>query len=291
MNREVYHFSIFTTPEGKKKYIIPVRGKGLWGPIWGYVALNDDYNTIYGTVFANEKETPGLGAEISERWFQAEFNGKKLFNDTGDFVSIEVVKGGASPDNPHGVDAVSGGTITSKGLEKMLMDSLTALCKLFEKTNEKRRSDMSDREPLFSTKNIKLLTEPLGENNPITVQVLGICSALAITVKMENSVVMAVSVMVVLAVSNVVISMLRKLIPPRIRIIVQLVVIATMVILVDEILQAYAYDVSKQLSVFVGLIITNCILMGRLEAFRHGKQALAFISRWYWECGWLWYLS
>ncbi len=131
---------------------------------------------------------------------------------------------------------------------------------------------MSDREPLFSTKNIKLLTEPLGTSNPITVQVLGICSALAITVKMENSVVMAVSVMAVLAVSNVVISMLRKLIPPRIRIIVQLVVIATMVILVDEVLQAYAYDVSKQLSVFVGLIITNCILMGRLEAFAMGNK-------------------
>ncbi len=131
---------------------------------------------------------------------------------------------------------------------------------------------MSDREPLFSTKNIKLLTEPLGTSNPITVQVLGICSALAITVKMENSVVMAVSVMAVLAVSNVVISMLRKLIPPRIRIIVQLVVIATMVILVDEFLQAYAYDVSKQLSVFVGLIITNCILMGRLEAFAMGNK-------------------
>ncbi len=131
---------------------------------------------------------------------------------------------------------------------------------------------MSDREPLFSTKNIKLLTEPLGTSNPITVQVLGICSALAITVKMENSVVMAVSVMAVLAVSNVVISMLRKFIPPRIRIIVQLVVIATMVILVDEILQAYAYDVSKQLSVFVGLIITNCILMGRLEAFAMGNK-------------------
>ena len=112
----------------------------------------------------------------------------------------------------------------------------------------------------------------MGTNNPITVQVLGICSALAITVKMENSVVMAVSVMAVLAVSNVVISMLRKLIPPRIRIIVQLVVIATMVILVDEILQAYAYDVSKQLSVFVGLIITNCILMGRLEAFAMGNK-------------------
>lgn len=126
---------------------------------------------------------------------------------------------------------------------------------------------MTDKEPLFSAKNIKLLREPLGASNPITVQVLGICSALAITVKLKPSIVLAISVVVVMAVSNVVISLLRKKIPPRIRIIVQLVVIATMVILVDEVLQAFAYDVSKQLSVFVGLIITNCIIMGRLEAF------------------------
>ncbi|HHJ09401.1 MAG TPA: NADH:ubiquinone reductase (Na(+)-transporting) subunit D [Bacteroidetes bacterium] len=124
-----------------------------------------------------------------------------------------------------------------------------------------------DSEPLFSSKNLKLLTDPLNNENPITVQVLGICSALAITVKLKPAIVMTLSVMVVLAVSNVVISALRKSIPPRIRIIVQLVVIATMVILVDQFLKAFAYDVSKQLSVFVGLIITNCIIMGRLEAF------------------------
>ena len=131
---------------------------------------------------------------------------------------------------------------------------------------------MSEREQLFSTKNLKLLREPLGDSNPITVQVLGICSALAVTVKLKPSVVMAISVVVVLAVSNVVISLLRNTIPPRIRIIVQLTVIATMVILVDEILQAFAYDVSKALSVFVGLIITNCIIMGRLEAFALGNK-------------------
>ena len=131
---------------------------------------------------------------------------------------------------------------------------------------------MSEREPLFSSRNLKLLREPLGKSNPITVQVLGICSALAVTVKLKPSVVMAISVVVVLAVSNVVISLLRKTIPPRIRIIVQLTVIATMVILVDEILQAFAYDVSKALSVFVGLIITNCIIMGRLEAFALGNK-------------------
>ena len=124
-----------------------------------------------------------------------------------------------------------------------------------------------EKEPAFSAKNLKLLTEPLGKNNPITVQVLGICSALAVTVKLEPAVVMSLSVIVVLAVSNVVIAALRKMIPERIRIIVQLVVIATMVILVDQFLKAFVFDVSKQLSVFVGLIITNCIIMGRLEAF------------------------
>ena len=125
----------------------------------------------------------------------------------------------------------------------------------------------TEKEPLFSPKNLKLLSEPLGQSNPITVQVLGICSALAVTVKLKPSIVLALSVVVVMAVSNVAISLLRKMVPPRIRIIVQLVVIATMVILVDQVLKAYAYDVSKQLSVFVGLIITNCIIMGRLEAF------------------------
>lgn len=120
--------------------------------------------------------------------------------------------------------------------------------------------------------NWKLFTGPLGRDNPITVQVLGICSALAITVKLEPAVVMAISVIAVISVSNVVISALRKYIPDKIRIIVQLVVIATMVILVDQILKAYAYDVSRQLSVFVGLIITNCILMGRLEAFAMGNK-------------------
>lgn len=125
----------------------------------------------------------------------------------------------------------------------------------------------TDKEPLFSAKNMKLLSNPLGQDNPITIQVLGICSALAVTVKLKPSIVLAISVMAVMAVSNVVISLLRKSVPPRIRIIVQLVVIAAMVILVDQVLKAYAYDVSKQLSVFVGLIITNCIIMGRLEAF------------------------
>lgn len=120
--------------------------------------------------------------------------------------------------------------------------------------------------------NWKLFTNPLGRDNPITVQVLGICSALAVTVKLKPAFVMALAVIAVVAVSNFVVSTLRNYIPDKIRIIVQLVVIATMVILVDQILKAYAFDVSKQLSVFVGLIITNCILMGRLEAFAMGNK-------------------
>ena len=128
-----------------------------------------------------------------------------------------------------------------------------------------------DREPLFSKKNRKLLSDPMDDNNPITVQVLGICSALAITVQLKPAVVMSISVMAVMAASNVIISLLRNLIPNRIRIIVQLVVVASMVILVDQVLRAFAYDVSKELSIFIGLIITNCIVMGRLEAFALGN--------------------
>lgn len=129
-----------------------------------------------------------------------------------------------------------------------------------------------EKEPLFSKKNLKLLTDPLNDNNPITVQVLGICSALAVTAQLKPAVVMAISVTVVVAFANVIISLLRNTIPNRIRIIVQLVVAAALVILVDQVLKAYVYDVSKQLSVFVGLIITNCILMGRLEAFALGNK-------------------
>ena len=132
---------------------------------------------------------------------------------------------------------------------------------------------------LLSKKNRVLLTDPLDDNNPITVQVLGICSALAITVQLKPAVVMALSVLVVLSVANVLVSIMRNYIPSRIRIIVQLVVIATLVILVDEFLKAFVFDVSKELSVFVGLIITNCIIMGRLEAFALANSpAKAFLD-------------
>ena len=125
---------------------------------------------------------------------------------------------------------------------------------------------------LFSAKNREFLLGPLSKNNPVIVQVLGICSALAVTAKLEPAIVMGLSVTAVTAFSNVILSLMRNTIPTRIRIIVQLVVVAALVIIVDQLLKAFAYDVSKQLSVYVGLIITNCIIMGRVEAFALGNK-------------------
>lgn len=105
---------------GTVAYIFPLRGKGLWGPIWGYLSVLPDMNTVYGVYFDHQGETPGLGAEISTDWFQEPFRGKKIFKDSLNFISVKVLKGGAPKDDPHAVDAISGGTITSKALEAML---------------------------------------------------------------------------------------------------------------------------------------------------------------------------
>ena len=110
--------------EGQIKYIIPLRGAGLWGPIWGYVALNDDKNTVFGTYFSHASETPGLGAEIALPKFQQQFVGKHILNDRNEFVSIAVMKAGQNSDTQEQVDAISGGTITSKGVEAMLLNSI-----------------------------------------------------------------------------------------------------------------------------------------------------------------------
>lgn len=137
----------------------------------------------------------------------------------------------------------------------------------------------AEKESLWTPKNRKLLTDPFNDDNPITVQVLGVCSALAVTTQLKTAFVMALSVTVVLVFSNVIVSAIRNTIPSRIRMIVQLVVVAGLVILVDQVLQAFAYDVSRQLSVYVGLIITNCIIMGRLEALAmSSKPSAAFFD-------------
>jgi Na+-transporting NADH:ubiquinone oxidoreductase subunit C len=113
-------------------YIFPMRGRGLWGPVWGYIALESDMNTVFGAVFDHKSETPGLGAEINLPWFESSFEGKKL-HENGKFVSVGVIKGGAGDDDPHAVDAISGGTITSKGVESMLYNNLKSYEPYFEK--------------------------------------------------------------------------------------------------------------------------------------------------------------
>lgn len=115
---------VYVDEDGKEIHILPLQGKGLWGPIWGYISLEEDLTTIYGAIFAHSKETPGLGAEINTDWYQAQYLGKKIFDDAGKFTSIRVVKGGADPDDPHAVDAISGGTITSVALEEMMEECL-----------------------------------------------------------------------------------------------------------------------------------------------------------------------
>ena len=131
--REERNYPVFIFSEnGETKFVVPVRGKGLWGPIWGYVSFQEDLNTISGAVFDHQGETPGLGSDINMPWFQEPFAGKTIFNEQGDFVSVMVVKGGADPGDPHGVDAITGGTITSKGLEAMLADCLEGYINHFQ---------------------------------------------------------------------------------------------------------------------------------------------------------------
>lgn len=129
----LYPVYIAALDNGDTSYIFPMRGKGLWGPIWGYVALRSDFNTVFGVMFDHKGETPGLGAEINTDWFMGEFPGKKIFDESGSFTAVKVVKGGARPDDPHAVDAISGGTITSDGLSHMLYDGLNAYLPYLQK--------------------------------------------------------------------------------------------------------------------------------------------------------------
>lgn len=127
--------------EGKSFYIIPVRGKGLWGPIWGYISLEQDLNTVYGVSFGHKSETPGLGAEIITDNFTQQFPGKKIFDDSGKFISVKVIKGGAAPGDIHGVDAVSGATVTSNGVTEMLHRTLENYLPYFAKLKEQEAAN------------------------------------------------------------------------------------------------------------------------------------------------------
>ena len=138
-NQDKELFPLFVCQkENKTFYIIPVRGKGLWGPIWGFIALEEDMNTVYGVSFGHKSETPGLGAEIETAKFQEKFKGKKILDDEGKFVSVKVVKGSSASTNPHGVDAVSGATITSDGVSEMLQRTLTNYIAYFKKISTQK---------------------------------------------------------------------------------------------------------------------------------------------------------
>ena len=137
-------FPLFVFEKEKETYyVIPVRGKGLWGPIWGYLALGGDMNTVYGASFGHKGETPGLGAEIETETFQKQFVGKKILDESGKFVSVRVIKGGAAPDDLHGVDAVSGGTITSNGVTEMLSRTVSSYLPYFKSLN--KQDEVADR--------------------------------------------------------------------------------------------------------------------------------------------------
>ena len=148
-NEKNRNFPFFVAEKDNETYyIIPVRGKGLWGPIWGFIALAKDLNTVLGATFGHKSETPGLGAEINLPIFQDQFPGKKIFNSDGVFNSIKVIKGGASEDDLHGVDAISGGTITSNGVSNMLYDCLINYVTYFENLKNVALEDSTDLDTL-----------------------------------------------------------------------------------------------------------------------------------------------
>jgi len=136
-DKQILPIFIAVLENGDSAFIVPLRGKGLWGPVWGYISFKTDFNTVFGVIFDHKGETPGLGAEINQQWFQKPFFGKQIFTDDGKLVSIAIVKGGAKPGDIHGVDAISGGTITSKGVEHMLLDNLTSYEAYFKKHTTK----------------------------------------------------------------------------------------------------------------------------------------------------------
>jgi len=142
-NKQLFPLFVFNK-NGTLYYIMPVRGKGLWGPIWGYIALEGNMNTISGVSFGHKGETPGLGAEIADEPFQKQFLQKEIFDKAGNFVSIKVIKGGAAPDDLHGVDAISGGTITSNGVTEMIKRTLASYIPYF-KAMEKKTDTSSSR--------------------------------------------------------------------------------------------------------------------------------------------------
>ena len=259
--------------------ILPVEGAGLWSTLRGFMALDADLDTIRGITFYEHKETPGLGGEVDNPKWKALWQGRKAFDESFE-PTIAVIKGraGTAEEDPYHVDGLAGATITSRGVTNLLHFWLgeNGFAAYLNRIPRKQEAGS-----LMASRARTALVDPLISNNPITLQVLGICSALAVTTKMDTALVMSAAVISVLLLSNFFVSVLRNQIPTSIRIIVQLTIIASLVIVVDQVLQAYVFEISKQLSVFVGLIITNCIIMGRAEAYAMPKSSRPECGRWH----------
>lgn len=237
--------------------VLPVAGRGYQSTIRATLALEADLRTVAALTITEQAETPGLGARVENAEWQALWPGKELVDDTGAIV-IEVVLGTAQ--GPHQVDAITGATVTSNGVANMLRYWLGThgygpfLDRLVAGTPDMALT-------------LRTLTKPLLEKNPVTVQTLGICSALAVTTTLQTALVMSAALTCVLVLSAAVISVIRHHIPGVIRLIVQIIIISSLVVVADEVLRAFAFEVSRQLSIFVGLIVTNCLVLGRTEAF------------------------
>ncbi len=233
-------------PDGSFTYVVPIEGAGLWGPISLLVGFTESLDELTGIGIFSQNETPGLGARIEEEWYRMQFVGKR-----GPFVLVDE----GMADAPDEIDAITGATRTSLAMRDIINEAVTLGPAIV------RGSSM------ISKRMKKTFLTPLGKENPVFVQILGICSTLAVTNKLENTVVMTLGVLFTTMFSSFTLSLIRKFIPSRIRMIVETMVIATFVIIVDIVLKAYIPDVWKQLGPYVGLIITNCIIMGRAEAF------------------------
>ena len=214
--------------------VLPIEGYGLWGTLYGFLALESDFDTVLGITYYDHKETPGLGGEVDNPSWKAKWPGRRVYDD-GE-VELTVIKGPAGPpaEDPYEVDGISGATITARGVTNMIHFWLGE--NGFEPLHPQ---SLPRSHELMASKSREALIDPLFNDNPIALQVLGICSALAVTTRMDTSLVMSIAVIAVLTFSNLFVSLLRNEIPTNIRIIVQLTIIASLVIVTDQVLKAY----------------------------------------------------
>ena len=253
-----------------EQLVLPIEGMGMWGTVYGFLSLDRDGNTVRGLTFYEQKETPGLGGEISNPKWQALWVGRKAY-DANWAPQLAVIKGQAGPARqgsaPRRRPVRRHHHQQRHHARRALLAVGRRLCPVPQDRSRAEPRHEHSSPALFGKNEKTALLSPVISVNPIAVQVLGICSALAVTTRMDKALVMGIGVTLVTALANLAVSLVRNHTPGSIRIIVQLAIIASLVIVVDQVLKATLYELSLELSVFVGLIITNCIVMGRAEGF------------------------